>query len=318
MERPLVRRILIIAALLAAALGGAFWWFLLSGSAPKQAPGVFGIGEWRALTAEDEGAGPESVRWLEVGHDSAPSWAVQAGRFSGPVAMSYNAIQLRWPETSIVIGGAVDNETAEAMRQTPEAAFDPVAYETLLEAALDAEQVLITHEHLDHVMAVARHPAPSALAPNLALNAAQLAGLPQFARGGDLAPEIAAVAPRDFSRPTRIAPGVVVAPAAGHTPGSQVIYVERADGEEYLLIGDIVWNARNIESLKPRPRLTQIVVFDPNEDRAAVEAQIRALHDLAAAEPDLNIVPAHDRDFLQGLVADGILAEGFLKSGPAR
>ena len=29
---------------------------------------------------------------------------------------------------------------------------------------LAADQVLITHEHLDHVMAVARHPDPAALA----------------------------------------------------------------------------------------------------------------------------------------------------------
>lgn len=305
------RRILMILAVLVFALGGVFWWFMLSGKAPKEAPGVFDIAEWRSLVADDAGAGPDAVRWLEVGNDMAPSWAVQAGRFSGAVPMSYNAIQLSWPDRAIIVGGAVDAETAEEMRQTPEAGFDAAAYETLLAAMLEAEQVLITHEHLDHVMAVARHPEPARLAPNLVLNAAQLEALPVFAPDGALAPEIASVMPAELSAPTRIAPGIVVAPASGHTAGSQVVFIQRADGEEYLLIGDIVWNANNIDDLKPRPRLTQIVVFDPNEDRAAIERQIRALHDLKVAEPDLSIVPAHDRAYLQQMVGDGLLAAGW-------
>ena len=49
--------------------------------------------------------------------------------------------------------------------------------------------------------------------------------------------------------------------------------------------------------------------IDP--DRPAVLRQIRALHDLAEAEPDLIILPAHDDAYLRQRVAEGVLAEGF-------
>ena len=80
-----------------------------------------------------------------------------------------------------------------------------------------------------------------------------------------------------------------------------------ASGEEVLLIGDIVWNMSNIADLTTRPVLTQYVVFDPNEVRERVKAQLRALHDLMAAEPDIAIVASHDRAHLQALDAEGVL-----------
>jgi len=69
----------------------------------------------------------------------------------------------------------------------------------------------------------------------------------------------------------------------------------------------------NIEALKSRPRLLN-VAFGLGEDRKAVQRQVRGLHDLRLAEPDLIIVPSHDGDYLDGLVADGKLTERFVLS----
>ena len=309
----MIRRSLPVLVLLVAVFGLFSWWLLLSDSnAPDEAPGLFDIAEWRALTGEDDvDARPTEVRWLEVGHDLAPSFAVQAGAFHGEVAMSYNAVQLVLPDTTIVIGGAVDSSTAEAMIQNPETAeFFPENYSALVFALLNASKVLMTHEHLDHVMAIARNPDPNTLAPRLWLNRPQVEALPRFVNGA-LPPLFRTLDPKLTGDLQKVAPGVVVVPAPGHTRGSQLVFVTLQDGREFLLIGDIVWSMSNIVDLTTRPLLTQFVIFDPNEDRESVKRQVRALHDLIDAEPGVIVVPSHDRDYINGLIADGSLIEGF-------
>lgn len=101
-----------------------------------------------------------------------------------------------------------------------------------------------------------------------------------------------------------------MAPSPGHTPGSQVVFVALQNGSEFLLIGDIVWTISNIADLKVRPQLTQVMIFDPNEDREAVKQQVRALHELVKDEPALTLLPAHDRDHLIALVEAGTIAMG--------
>jgi glyoxylase-like metal-dependent hydrolase (beta-lactamase superfamily II) len=192
-----------------------------------------------------------------------------------------------------------------------EGSFDADAYGRVLAAALRAQHVLITHEHLDHVMAIARHPEPAALAPRLRLTRTQLAGLPPHAPGGVLAPEIAGVETLDLSAPRRIAPGIVAVAAPGHSAGTILIYVRTAL-REYLFIGDIAWVYSSIEHLRGRPRFINLILPSVDPDRPRVLAQLRALHDLAAENPELVIVPAHDADHLQGLVAAGAITEGFV------
>ncbi|MCR9194692.1 MAG: hypothetical protein NXH88_08170 [Hyphomonas sp.] len=290
-------------------LGGLFWWLMLSGStAVKSAPGVFDLTDWQSKASAPVEQLPTSIRILEVGRDTAPPFAAQAGRFGAPVAMSYNAVAINYPDRQIIIGGAVDRQTAEGMALSKtEWRFSDAAYTELTSAMIDAEQVLMTHEHLDHVMAIARHPDADALAPNLVLNAPQIEALPLFA-DGELAPALISLQSGLSGRVETIAPGVVIVPAPGHTPGSQMVFITLQGGAEILLIGDIVWNMGAIQALKTRPVLTQYMVFRPNyEDRAAIKQQVRALHDMMADNPELIVLPAHDREWLIAAAAtDGI------------
>lgn len=308
----MLRNILLVAAALFAVVLGAFWWLLLADSkAPAEAPGLFSIEDWRALMPEDAASLPTEIRVLEIGRDKAPGFAARAGGFGTDWNTTYNSIQIVWPGRTMVIDGAIDADTAIGMQQSEaDWAFDAPAYETLLAAMLAADQVLITHEHLDHVMAVARHPDPAALAPRLVLNAPQIATLPVFARG-TLDPAIADLAPRLDGTVQQIAPGVVIVPAPGHTPGSQLVFIRTQDGRETLLIGDVAWSLDAVEMLTTRPVLTQYMIFDPNEDRTAVKSQLRALHDLMEANPGLTVIPAHDGNLIAGLIADGRLIKGF-------
>ena len=60
-----------------------------------------------------------------------------------------------------------------------------------------------------------------------------------------------------------------------------------------------------------RPVFTQFIVFDPDEDRAAIREQIRAIHDLMQANPQLTVFPSHDRIWLGKLSEEGRIIWGF-------
>ena len=60
----------------------------------------------------------------------------------------------------------------------------------------------------------------------------------------------------------------------------------------------------------------QQLFFLKNEDRAAVANEVRALHDLAAVEPALTILPAHDAVFIKQLISKGLLKPQFVVEAP--
>lgn len=304
----MIKWVLRIGGVLVLAIAALFWWLIIgfSGTSGTDASKTE-IEQWRSLAGSMQGDLPISIQLLEVGSDRAPSFAAQAGRFSAPVEMSYNALKLNFPSSHIIVGGAVDRLTAEGMTTTPEHwVFSDEAYVDLTETMLAADQVLMTHEHLDHIMAIARHPSADVLAPKLVLNAPQIEALPKFANARGLSPALKTLSPRLSGDLQAVAPGVVVIPAPGHTPGSQMIFVTLQDGSELLLIGDIVWNMGSIDHQKIRPVLTQYLVFRPDfEDRSAIKAQVRALGDLRKSEPGLTILPSHDRAWLKAKAEEG-------------
>lgn len=303
-------RWLIAIVVVLAAFAGLAWWLVLDGATPARADGVIDLAAYRGLVANDPTETlPTEVRVEFVGQSEAPSFAAVAGDFSGQRTFVYTSFQVVAPSGAIIIDGAVDAPTLDAMSDGA-GRFDQGAYERVLAAMTHADAILLTHEHLDHVMALTRHPEPSAIAPHVRVTEIQMEGLPQHAVDGVLAPEIAASTPIDLSRPARIAPGVVALAAPGHSPGTALIYV-RTQAREYLFIGDIAWMMKSLEEARGRPRLIRWVVPGVDPDRAAVLAQLRALHDLVIAEPSLVALPSHDLAYLEARVADGSLTLGF-------
>jgi glyoxylase-like metal-dependent hydrolase (beta-lactamase superfamily II) len=115
--------------------------------------------------------------------------------------------------------------------------------------------------------------------------------------------------PISYDKYLAVAPGVVLIRAAGHTPGSQLIYVRTAKGQEILFIGDVAWHMRNIELVRERARL--VTMFMLREDTDAVLAQLKALKSLDGDEPKILIVPGHDQGVVNGDVAAGIMQTTF-------
>ena len=307
-----MRWVIRIGGALVLSLAAGFWWLFMDGHVPAQAAGEFDLEAYRALTRDDPaGTLAKSLNIETVSTSHVPSFATETRNFSGKVRLAMTSLQIVYEDSSIVIGGSVDQAYASSATGSDLASFDMAAYNHIVLAMASADQVLITHEHPDHVMAIIHYPDPDVLAPRLHLTTDQLAALPAISPDGTLAPEIAGIEPLVLDEPARIAPGLVAVPTPGHSTGSVSYYLRTADGTEYLLIGDIVWLMSNIEHLRSRPRLVNVLI-GLDEDRPAVHRQVRALHDLMASEPDLVVIPNHDADYLEGLIAGGQLTEGFV------
>ncbi len=306
-----------VAILVLLALGaGGYWYYLADGAVPATGTYKADIAAWRALIADDTAQLPNQIRVEVVGRDTVPNAAVQAGAPFEPYVMARTAFQLDGPAGAVVIDSGMDAEIAGAAQPGDDEIYDEASYARVIAAMGNAQRVVVTHEHPDHIAGVARFPVPERLAERLTLSAPQFEGLRLFAPGGLVPPALARAEIVDMTAPHRVAPGVVMVPAAGHTPGCVMFYAKLADGREVLFLGDVAWAISNVRDPALRPRLVQDFFMKPREDRAKVADQIRALHELAAAEPDLVMIPSHDDSYLKALMASGLVAQGFAVDAP--
>jgi glyoxylase-like metal-dependent hydrolase (beta-lactamase superfamily II) len=171
-----------------------------------------------------------------------------------------------------------------------------------------ADFVVATHEHYDHLGGATLEPA---VWEKTVVNSAQLE------HPENLKPvTYPATKPKrvlDYQGMVAVAPGVVLVRAPGHTPGSQLVYVQRADGAELLFLGDVAWMMENVERVRERARLVTLLM---KEDRGAVLQQLAAVKALKDAEPKLGVVAGHDGDQVEALAAKGLLVKGFVVAAP--
>lgn len=106
-----------------------------------------------------------------------------------------------------------------------------------------------------------------------------------------------------------LAPGVVLIKSPGHTPGSQMVFVQLKNGAEYLFLGDVAWKMANVDLVRERPRA--VTQFFLQEDRTAVALQLAAIKALKDANPSVHVVPGHDRSVLDAALTEGWLVKGF-------
>ena len=294
----------VFAALLAAA-GAAYYWFAVESTMPADAQYAFDIGEVRRAVAAVPGDKPQRIEVEWVGSFSFPATAIVAGDGWTNREMPVYSFRLVYPETSAIIDTALNEELGSVNL----VAFNDDALARMNKAMEEASLIVITHEHMDHIGGLTAHPNLASILPQTRLTEEQLSqparSLPaRFEEGA-----LDGFVPFSYDRLAVVAPGVVLIEAPGHTPGSQIIYVQLQDYSEFLFVGDVAWHYRNILTQRQRARL--VTQFFLNEDRAAVFGQLAALHALSEAEPEIAIVPGHDGEIVGQLVDAGRLAEGF-------
>ena len=296
-----------ILVVLLAAGGGAFLWLTAREEVPAETDYVISLEELRSLAGSLPGAKPKEIRSALVAETFLPRAALFAGESFEPHPMVHQVFQVLYPEGGgyLLIDAAFPE--AKLAQMGDGGKYHAAAFAEVLAALRGAKQIFVTHEHFDHLGGVAAAPAPESLVGRLRLTREQL-GNAKAADDAALPEALRRMAPLDYERVLAVAPGVVLQKAPGHTPGSQLVYVQTADGLEYLFIGDVAWHIDQLTKLHYRPRL--VTDFFIGEDRKAVLAQFRALHELMRGSPKLLVVVSHDRDQRARLLAAGALREG--------
>jgi glyoxylase-like metal-dependent hydrolase (beta-lactamase superfamily II) len=283
-----------------AALGLGAKFFLLDTAA---SPGAEFVIDLAALhhAATKEGALPTGIEVEKIAEFGFPRTLVVAGGGFSTHPMILLAHRLLWPDGhSIVLDTAMAPKDARAL---PGAKADDEAYARLEQALAQAQQIVFTHEHVDHVGGVAAAKNFAALAEKVVITQPQYDG-PRLERDKWAPGTLEQLKPMDYTRLYTVTPGVVLQKAPGHSTGTQLIYVELASGARYLFVGDIAWTEENITLQRGRPLLLELL---GREDRAAVASQVRAF---AKLPKDVHIVIAHDpvaykRDLEAGLYHAG-------------
>jgi Metallo-beta-lactamase superfamily len=157
------------------AVGFAVWWYVLDREeVPAATDYRIDLSELRRVAASLPGDLPLRVNHQHVATAALPLGAVFAGRSvftSLPVDLG--AFQVLYADGYLVIDSALDEEGLRSMG--PGGTFDPAGYAAVSRALAGARQIVVTHEHVDHLGGIARAAESQPLAGRLQLTVEQLA-----------------------------------------------------------------------------------------------------------------------------------------------
>lgn len=250
------------------------------------------------------GESPSLVRVVSLSPFRAPiSYMVEGAPDTANVA--YPVFQIRFPRGWIVVDAAMDREFERESKTWSDATYGQMQV-----ALRDARLVVVTHEHHDHVAGVLRSPYLAKIQEHTLLNRAQVLSLLERPNNPLIKIDSATAARYlivDYASLLPVAPGVVLIKAAGHTPGSQIVYVRLASGREIVLAGDVAWHMSGIERQLQKP--TSSTQEFGGEDRGAIARQLQWLKSIAG--PQTFVVVSHDEDWIKTLIDRGVLRGGF-------
>ena len=295
----MIKKLIIATIAFTAILGGLYYYFLIETTSPQTDAYTLDIKQIRTLANSVEGSKPLSINAENVATLYFPGVMVYAGKSLSNHPMVMYSFQVMFNDGHALIDTSLNRELAEQMGVSFD--FDDASFERMITAMESASLIVLTHEHPDHIGGLASHPtmAASNTSPSNLMKIARLTteqinhpekALPAVLSANSLKNYKAL----DYQTMHAIAPGIVLIKAAGHSPGSQMVFVQLSKDKEYLFVGDIAWHMNSITEIKPRPRL--VSHFMLNEDRQAVHNQLFAISKLAKKEPGISIVVGHDGD----------------------
>jgi glyoxylase-like metal-dependent hydrolase (beta-lactamase superfamily II) len=221
-----------------------------------------------------------------------------------PSAQARTVFQVVYPDGYIMIDSGMDEQVHKTFGRGVVEPYDTAAAQKVEQALRGARSIVMTHEHGDHVAGVIRTAYLGEIARKTVLTKTQAQTLmtnpqmPEIKLTKEMADRYTII---DYEMYYPFAPGFVLIKAAGHTPGSQMIYVALERGAEYLFVGDSAWHMDNIRLMKGKDASWI------KEDEDELAAQLKWLNGLDRTEKNLSIVVSHDGELHKRLIDAGLL-----------
>lgn len=286
-------------------LGTGYYWLLVN-AGPADAPiRRFDMTAIRKQADALPGQKPTALEYATIATRDVPGAALAAGTGLRSVQSGVIVWRIVTPEGGIVIDSGLSQADAGEMGFEQ---YDTGAAALVGKWMHDAEMIVFTHEHVDHVGGFLDYDNFDAVAKKAIVSPELMRGMTSLwrANAGKLAQ------PRKMAAIKAVAPGVVLIQTPGHTVGSQMIYVRLQNGREYIFAGDTGSLAGNIVKVVPRSRLLSDWLVQ--EDRIATIGWLKGLNLVRQQNPALVIIPSHDPQFLHNSAA----MDGFTKAVGSR
>ena len=262
------------------------------------------IKEIRRTAALIPGRKPSRINVLKFAESHRTKNFSVKGEPATPSVQARTVFQVVYPDGYVMVDAGMDEPMHKQIGRGAEEPYFAEQAQQVDKALRGARAIIFTHEHGDHVTGVIRTPYLSELAPKTILTRAQVRTLettPQFPDLRMTEEQAQRYHIIDYDRYMAFAPGWTLIKAAGHTPGSQMMFVALDSGREYLLIGDAAWHMDGVRKVtgKDAPWIV--------EDTAAIGDQLKWLNALSKTETNLFIVASHDDDEHKELIARKLL-----------
>ena len=261
----------------------------------------------RALAHVVPGPLPVALNGIRFAASIRPRKFVIEGGDETPVTMPRTAYQVVYDDGSVMLDAGMDKATHDSFGEGEP--YDLAAFAELKRALDAARMIVLTHYHADHVGGVVTAENFDALARKTVTTIDTLSWMmnqphrPHLKIDDRQAARFIAL---DYRRYYPLAPGIVLIKAAGHSPDMQMVYLRLRSGEEFLHSVDAAWNMNNIRAMKGKAAPWV------KEDVPAVMAQLTWLNTVMRREPSLNILVTHDGEWLDHMIARGVVG-GALK-----
>ncbi len=280
--------------------------FFINGSWPKQSVFKLDFSKIRDLGQSDKAELPEKINFIVIAKGKLPRCAVIAGKFGKKIPIEFPSFQIVYGTKTIIIEIPFNKRLFSKFPYGTE--FNDENYNIMQNALKNADIIIPTHEHWDHLGGIAQSENLKEILPKTIITKNQFEG-PTIIDAEFPDKAFDDYKPLEYKNYHRIAPGMVLIAAPGHSVGHQLIYVLLQNGEEFLFSGDIVWVMNNIKQKKARPLIVNI---KRRENRKQISHQMRWIYDeFITKENSIKILPTHDPDLHSHYCQQGWLNRGF-------